>query len=88
VHVFSVLTTIFEVNTKSACNALFKYYHINMDKKITGRGGPGRGQGRKPLVQGEIMVPVTLKMLPTQREKLKKLGGAPWVRQKIDQAKE
>ena len=33
-------------------------------------------------------MPVTLKMLPTQKEKLKKLGGAPWVREKIDKAKE
>ena len=34
------------------------------------------------------MVPVTVKMQPAQREKLQRLGGAPWVRKKIDQAKE
>lgn len=34
------------------------------------------------------MVPVTVKMEPAQRDKLKRLGGAPWVRQKIDRAKE
>ena len=34
------------------------------------------------------MVPVTVKMLPAQKEKLQRLGGAPWVRDKIDQAKE
>jgi hypothetical protein len=59
-----------------------------MDEKIVGRGGPGRGQGRKPQFPGEVMVPVTLKMLPKQKDKLKRLGGAPWVRQKIDDAKE
>ena len=59
-----------------------------MEKKLTGRGGPGRGQGRKPIQEGEPMVPVTVKMLPTQKEKLKRLGGGPWVRKKIDQAKE
>ena len=59
-----------------------------MEKKIVGRGGPGRGQGRKPLVPGETMVVVTMKMLPTQKEKLARLGGAPWVREKIDKAKE
>ena len=52
------------------------------------RGGPGRGQGRKPLSPEGPMVPVTLKMTEPQKEKLKRLGGAPWVRQKIDKAKE
>lgn len=34
------------------------------------------------------MVPFTMKLEPTQKEKLQRLGGAPWVRKKIDQAKE
>jgi hypothetical protein len=34
------------------------------------------------------MVPVTLKLLPAQKEKLHRLGGPAWVRKKIDQAKE
>jgi hypothetical protein len=34
------------------------------------------------------MVPVTIKLEPKQREKLQRLGGATWVRKKIDQAKE
>lgn len=59
-----------------------------MDEKLTGRGGPGRGQGRKPEKEGEPMVPVTLKMQPAQKEKLQRLGGGAWVRKKIDQAKE
>lgn len=34
------------------------------------------------------MVPVMVKMKPAQKEKLQRLGGAPWVRQKIDKAPE
>jgi hypothetical protein len=59
-----------------------------MEKKFDRRGGAGRGQGRKPLPEGEAMVTVTMKLQPAQKNKLKRLGGAPWVREKIDQAKE
>ena len=52
------------------------------------RGGPGRGQGRKPVKQGEETVTFSLRMTPEQRAKLARLGGAEWVRQKIDRAKE
>ena len=52
------------------------------------RGGPGRGQGRKPVKQGEETVTVSLRMTPEKRAKLARLGGAEWVRQKIDRAKE
>lgn len=34
------------------------------------------------------MVPVTLRMLPAQREKLQRLGGSAWIREKIDKARE
>jgi len=51
------------------------------------RGGPGRGQGRKPVAEGEQTVTVSLRMTEAQREKLQRLGGAEWVRQKIDKAK-
>jgi hypothetical protein len=34
------------------------------------------------------MVPVSVKMSPDQRDKLGRLGGAPWVRARIDRAKE
>jgi hypothetical protein len=51
------------------------------------RGGSRPGSGRKPLPEGEAMVPVTIKMQLAQREKLNQLGGAPWVRDKIDKAK-
>lgn len=59
-----------------------------MDAVTTKRGGPGRGQGRKPVKAGEDTVTVSLRMTPAQRDKLAKLGGAGWVREQIDQAKE
>lgn len=33
-------------------------------------------------------MPVTIKLSEAQKEKLQRLGGAPWVREKIDKAKE
>jgi hypothetical protein len=52
------------------------------------RGGPGRGQGRKPVKAGEETVTVSLRMTEAQRAKLARLGGAEWVRQRIDKARE
>lgn len=52
------------------------------------RGGPGRGQGRKPVKQGEETVTISLRVTEAQREKLARLGGAEWVRSRIDKAKE
>jgi len=54
----------------------------------TKRGGPGRGQGRKPVKQGEETVTISLRVTEAQREKLARLGGAEWVRSRIDKAKE
>lgn len=51
-------------------------------------GGARPGSGRKPLAEGVATVPVMIKMTEPQRDKLKRLGGAPWVREKIDKAKE
>ena len=51
------------------------------------RGGPGRGQGRKPIKEGQGTVTVSLRMTEAQRDKLALLGGAEWVRQRIDKAK-
>jgi hypothetical protein len=48
----------------------------------------GRGQGRKPVKQGEETVTVSLRMTASQRDKLTRLGGAEWVRQRIDKARE
>lgn len=58
------------------------------EHKTENRGGPGRGQGRKPLIGDTALIPVTLKMSAAQKAKLARLGGAPWVRDRIDKAKE
>ena len=59
-----------------------------MPSETSKRGGPGRGQGRKPVKQGEETVTFSLRMTPEQRAKLARLGGAEWVRTKIDKARE
>ncbi|MEW6705026.1 MAG: hypothetical protein AB1430_09265 [Pseudomonadota bacterium] len=56
--------------------------------KQSKRGGAGRGQGRKPLQEGEQTLPVTIKMTESQKDKLVRLGGPQWVRDRIDKAKE
>lgn len=52
------------------------------------RGGPGRGQGRKPIKEGHETVTVSIRLTTTQRAKLERLGGAAWLRDRIDKAKE
>ena len=54
---------------------------------VSKHGGPERGQGRKPLAEGEQTVMFALRMTAFQREKLALLGGAKWLREKIDTAK-
>jgi len=51
------------------------------------RGGAGRGQGRKPIKAGDVTVTVSLRLTTAQRAKLEALGGAAWVRERIDRAK-
>jgi hypothetical protein len=46
-----------------------------------------RGQGRKPIQEGADTVTVSLRMTTSQRDKLQRLGGAAWVRERIDKAK-
>lgn len=58
-----------------------------MEAKKTSHGGAREGGGRKPLKDGVATVPVVTRMTVDQREKLAKLGGAPWVRDRIDKAK-
>jgi hypothetical protein len=52
----------------------------------TGRGGAGRGQGRKKLPEQAAFVGI--RMSEAQKAKMHSLGGAQWVREKIDKAKE
>lgn len=44
-----------------------------MIKRLTGRGGPGRGQGRKPLYHVKT-TKVAVTLLPSQVEAVKKFG--------------
>ncbi|GHD02337.1 hypothetical protein GCM10007320_61500 [Pseudorhodoferax aquiterrae] len=62
-------------------------YHINMEAKKP-HGGSRTGSGRKPLDADAPTVSFPVKMSTAQRDKLKRLGGAPWVRQKIDKEPE
>jgi hypothetical protein len=56
------------------------------DAQSKTHGGPGRGQGRKRITPGELSIQVLIRVSASQREKLKRLGGAKWVRAQIDQA--
>ncbi len=50
---------------------------------------PQPRRGPKPQVTGAPATsPITIKLSEGQKEKLQRLGGAPWVRKKIDQAKD
>lgn len=61
-------------------------YHVAMEQSK--RPPNDRGQGRKPLSEEDQTVTVSLRMTATLREKLTRLGGAAWVREKIAKAKE
>lgn len=51
-------------------------------------GGARPGAGKKPKVAGApATMPVTIKLSEAQKDKLQVLGGAPWVREKIDKAR-
>lgn len=43
--------------------------------------------GRPALAEDDQTVPITLRLTAAQRGKLAKLGGPPWVRDRIDKAK-
>lgn len=59
---------------------------MEQSKKV---GGARAGAGKKPKVAGAPATsPVTIKMSEAQKEKLQRLGGAPWVRERIDKAKD
>jgi len=47
-----------------------------------------RGQGRKPIKEGEQTVTLSIRLTASQRAKLDALGGAQWIRDRIDKAKE
>ena len=45
-------------------------------------------RGRPALSEGTPTVPVTIRMTEPQKDKLRRLGGPEWVRDRIDKAKE
>lgn len=59
-----------------------------MKAKVEKRGGPGRGQGRKPLDPESETVLVSIRMTIAQREKLLRIGGSAWIRARIDKARD
>lgn len=50
-------------------------------------GGARIGAGRKPLVAGEGTVTYAVRLTEAQRDKLEALGGAAWLRKRIDLAR-
>ena len=50
------------------------------------RGGAGRNHGRKPISDTDRTVTVSLRLTTSQRAKLVTLGGAAWVRDRIETA--
>lgn len=63
-----------------------------MNTANTKRHTQARGRGRPALEAGVDTVPVTIRMTSKQKEKLARLGGAlggaHWIRERIDGAKE
>lgn len=59
-----------------------------MTPKLTGRGGAGRGQGRKPKAPEEVLHVVSVRLSQAQRDKVDALGGLPWIREKVDKTKD
>ena len=50
------------------------------------RGGAGRGQGRKSLSPFSDSQTIQARVTEEQAKKYKNLGGAVWLRKKIDEA--
>lgn len=49
---------------------------------------PAKKTRGRPAIDPSMQTqPIALRLTAEQREKLKKLGGPPWVRERIDKAK-
>jgi hypothetical protein len=61
-----------------------------MPKRTTppGRGGARPGAGRKPLAEGIQSIVWKARLTPEQLDKLERLGGAAWLRDRIDRARD
>lgn len=49
-------------------------------KKPSGRGGPGRGQGRKPAAPDELLKVRALRLSDPDWKEFELLGGVNWLR--------
>jgi len=52
------------------------------------RGGKRAGAGRPRIAEDARSVTTSISLTPSQRDKLARLGGSPWVRDRIDKARE
>ena len=51
------------------------------------RNANDRGQGRKPLPKAERLVVGSVRLTPAQWRRLDELGGAAWLRERLDKAR-
>jgi len=56
-------------------------------KRITGRGGSGRGQGRKSIAAVAATVVIGVRATPEEKAKFTALGGSTWFRRALNRAK-
>lgn len=56
-------------------------------KKLTGRGGPGRGQGRKPAREVAATEVIAVRATTDEKAKFAALGGVEWFRRVLERAK-
>lgn len=61
--------------------------NFDMTKKTETRGGYREGAGRKPIYADQPMKLFTCRLTEDQIAKLNALGGAQWLRERIDRAK-
>jgi hypothetical protein len=51
------------------------------------RGGPGRGQGRKPTPEADALRVGSIRLTQAHWDKLARLGGVAWLRERIEKAR-
>jgi len=47
-----------------------------------------KGAGGRPRLGDEFLITTTIRLGASQKDKLERLGGAAWIRSKIDAAKD
>jgi hypothetical protein len=72
-------------------NSVLHNQPIMASKKTSAKapqhGGARPGAGRKPLAEGQETQIVSIRLTKAQRDKLDALGGAAWLRERIDRAR-